>query len=82
MKATMYYATWCGPCQATKAQIKGDPELKKLVALVDGGRHKAAADAAKVQSYPTLVREDGARRTGYQTAASLRKWLGIPKVST
>ena len=80
MKATLYHATWCGPCAALKRELRKpeNQDLLSQITLVDVDTKKghAAASAAKVSAMPTLVREDGKRRVGVYSAKSLRKWLG------
>jgi hypothetical protein len=80
VKATLYSASWCGPCGLLKAELrkKENADVKALIRVVDvdskaGG---AESDRMKVTAMPTLIREDGKRRIGVYTGKSLRKWLG------
>lgn len=80
MKATLYSASWCGPCGLLKAELrkKENADVKALIRVVDVDSKAGAkeSEAARVNVMPTLVREDGKRRIGVYTGKSLRKWLG------
>ncbi len=80
MKATLYSASWCGPCHILKTELrkKENADLRALIRVVDVDSKAGAkeSDAAKVNAMPTMIREDGKRRVGLYTAKSLRKWLG------
>lgn len=80
MKATLYHASWCGPCSVLKAALAKpeNADLAAAITLVDVDKASRRADRAGVQAVPTLVREDGARIEGARTPKALRKWLGLP----
>lgn len=81
MKATLYSASWCGPCQALKALL-AKPENADIAAAierldVDTKKGNAGANKHGVLSVPALVREDGVKLEGVRTPKALRKWLGL-----
>ena len=52
-----FYATWCGPCKSLSPLIERlatDYEGRLKVLKVDVDKNQALADAARIQSIPTL----------------------------
>ena len=52
-----FYASWCGPCKALAPLIERlatDYEGRLKVLKVDVDKNKALAEAARIQSIPTL----------------------------
>ena len=66
-----FYATWCGPCKAMAPlleRLAKDYEGRIKVLKVDVDKNQALAEAARIQSIPTLffISKDGQieRRVG------------------
>lgn len=59
-----FYATWCGPCQTLSPMLQRlarEYEGKLKVIKVDVDKNRALAEAARIQSIPTLffITRDG-----------------------
>lgn len=59
-----FYATWCGPCQTLSPMLQRlarEYEGKLKVIKVDVDKNRALAEAARIQSIPTLffITKDG-----------------------
>lgn len=59
-----FYATWCGPCQTLSPMLQRlarEYEGKLKVIKIDVDKNRALAEAARIQSIPTLffITRDG-----------------------
>lgn len=75
---TIFSAQWCSACGPTKEALsKIQDEGLIHVTVLDVDKNIDAAQAAGIRGIPTMITEDGDRKTGGMSEVELRKWLEV-----